>query len=328
MKGEGLSDKNEERGEQAPLVAVSELSGANVLDEEVLGQADLVELKFNWWQSKDNQEGGDNKLIHLLVYYPDAGSKVFVNLADRDFPEKIQELGLPEKVRKINPRWVSMHLMYSGSQVEAVAGNDQYDSVKTTEPLPAKEDFFKTVCANIQRAKEMFDEDVLLENVEFVPQKYSHGLLRFIADPDFIKRVLEETDSGMVLDLEHAYVAARNMGMKYSDYLKALPLERVKEIHLSRPTAMRRSQALVEDWGKHPSKRDIEQDVLVDAHKPLVSEKGKFTKRAEVLLASLWNKLSALEVITVELNLPKDEMQKNIKMVKEIIKNIKEKNRK
>lgn len=324
---EKISISNEENTEQGPenlMVAVSELKGDNVLDEETIKKADLIELKFDWWRKGENpEERSKEKLIHLLVYYPDKDRKVFINLADKDFPEKIQALGLPEKVRKVNPKWVSFHLMYSASNVEFSPGNDQYDSVASEDPLPSEEEFFETVCKNITKAKELFNEEVLLENIEYVPDRYSHGFLRFVTDPSFIKRVLEKTDSGMLLDLEHAYVSARNTGKKLIDYLRELPLERVREIHLSRPSPMKRSQALKEDWGKEPTEEDLKQDVLVDVHKPLIDKDGKFTKRVEVILGEIWGRLPNLEVITLELNLPPEEMEDNVDMVRDIIKNIK-----
>jgi uncharacterized protein (UPF0276 family) len=326
---EVLHNMKEEAGPN-PVVAVSELKGDNVLDEETIKRADLIELKFDWWQkgesdTREIDESKKEKLIHLLPYLQEGERRVYLNIGDKDFPERIREFDLPEKIQKINPKWVSFHLMYSASHVEQAVGNDQYDSVKTTEPLPSREEFLKTVCQNVRRAREMFGKEVLLENIEYVPEKYSHGLLRFVTEPDFIRQVLEETDSGMLLDLEHAYVAAKNMGMRYIDYLKALPLERVREIHLSRPSSMKRSAALIKDWGKEPTEDDLKHDVLVDDHKPLVDKDGKFTKRVEVILGEIWKRLSALEVLTLELNLPKDEMDKNVKLVREIVKDIKAK---
>ena len=55
-----------------------------------------------------------------------------------------------------------------------------------------------------------------------------------VCRPDFIIRFLETFDLGLVLDLAHAEVTAANLNLSFWDYISALPLERVAEIHLSR----------------------------------------------------------------------------------------------
>jgi uncharacterized protein (UPF0276 family) len=56
---------------------------------------------------------------------------------------------------------------------------------------------------------------------------------RFELDPATIRRVLSTLDTGLLLDLAHARVAAEFQKMTVEDYLLELPLERVREIHIS-----------------------------------------------------------------------------------------------
>jgi uncharacterized protein (UPF0276 family) len=51
--------------------------------------------------------------------------------------------------------------------------------------------------------------------------------------PETISRVLEETDAGLVLDLAHARLAARRMGVDVRQYVEALPVKRLREMHVS-----------------------------------------------------------------------------------------------
>jgi uncharacterized protein (UPF0276 family) len=69
------------------------------------------------------------------------------------------------------------------------------------------------------------------ENYNFYPT----GLYGHITEPAFIRAYLEEFDLGLALDLAHGAVTAYHLGVEPLDYLTALPLERVAEIHLSRP---------------------------------------------------------------------------------------------
>jgi uncharacterized protein (UPF0276 family) len=70
---------------------------------------------------------------------------------------------------------------------------------------------------------------VILENMAVLhPGKY-----RFESDPQVITRVLEETGCRMLLDLAHARIAAQERVMPVEDYLLALPLDRVVQVHVS-----------------------------------------------------------------------------------------------
>jgi len=70
---------------------------------------------------------------------------------------------------------------------------------------------------------------VILENMAVLhPGKY-----RFESDPQVIKRVLEETGCRMLLDLSHARIAAQERSMPVEDYLLALPLDKVMQVHVS-----------------------------------------------------------------------------------------------
>jgi uncharacterized protein (UPF0276 family) len=86
---------------------------------------------------------------------------------------------------------------------------------------------------------------VLLENVEPLPfDGYD-----FEVRPERIAEVLEHTECGFVLDIGHARVSAAVLGIDVRDYLLALPLDRVVQVHVSGPRT-----------------RDGR---LVDAHEPL-----------------------------------------------------------
>jgi hypothetical protein len=69
------------------------------------------------------------------------------------------------------------------------------------------------------------------ENYNFYPT----GLYGHITEPAFIRRYLEEFGLGLALDLAHGAVTAHNLGRRPEDYFAELPLERVMEIHVSRP---------------------------------------------------------------------------------------------
>lgn len=299
-------------------VAVSELRGDNILDETVLAAADMVELKF----FDDTGLPQKERLVHIFPYYKREGGEVVVDIADENFSENVRKMDLPAKIDEINPKWVSLHFGWGAAPAEVTA--EEIEAAKREQiSEDDKEILFQTTCKNIQEAKRLFGgRQVLLENLDLGHNAKHKGAVVLMVDPEFISRVLKETDSGMVLDLEHAYVSAKNLGMRYRDYLSKLPLERVREVHLSRPTALKRTKRL-EQSGAVPSARDKEYDILVDVHKALVGIEGRFTNRVYVILKSLWQRMPNLEVVTLELNLPPDEMKENLGAIKEIVQKLK-----
>lgn len=61
------------------------------------------------------------------------------------------------------------------------------------------------------------------------------GSLRCTAEPGFVAEVVEATGCGMILDLAHAQISAHYLGMTFEDYVGALPLGAVREVHWNRP---------------------------------------------------------------------------------------------
>ncbi len=56
---------------------------------------------------------------------------------------------------------------------------------------------------------------------------------RAAAMPEVIRRVVEETGCGFLLDLSHARLAAAYLGMDLHEYIEALPVSHVREVHIT-----------------------------------------------------------------------------------------------
>lgn len=55
-----------------------------------------------------------------------------------------------------------------------------------------------------------------------------------VTDASFIAELTAVTDAGILLDVAHARITAANTGVGEEEYLSALPLERVWQVHLSK----------------------------------------------------------------------------------------------
>jgi uncharacterized protein (UPF0276 family) len=106
-----------------------------------------------------------------------------------------------------------------------------------------------------------------------------HGrgrVLRPAYMPEVIRRVVEETDCGLLLDVSHARLAAHHLGMDAQAYIAGLPTERTHEIHVS---GIQRFEGR---WVEMARQAGIEADLiqqyrrcLVD-HLPIIEEGWTF----------------------------------------------------
>ncbi|WMJ86312.1 multinuclear nonheme iron-dependent oxidase [Anaerocolumna sp. MB42-C2] len=88
--------------------------------------------------------------------------------------------------------------------------------------------------STLQLWKENLDIELLIENVPYTPyyETNSPGIIRYSVYPELIKQLCSEYEIGLLLDIAHAKVTASGLGLSVEDYMSALPLERVKEIHV------------------------------------------------------------------------------------------------
>lgn len=81
----------------------------------------------------------------------------------------------------------------------------------------------------LKRIREAVEIPIILENLPSLPvEKYAYA-----ANPDIIANLVETTDSGFLLDIAHARAAASFQGENINSYLDKLPLEQIKQVHVS-----------------------------------------------------------------------------------------------
>lgn len=112
-------------------------------------------------------------------------------------------------------------------------------------PLPKTERATRRFIQQVKKLARAIGAPVILENIEPLPFDGYDCEVR----TERVTEILEETGCGLLLDVGHARVAASVLGMDVRDYLCALPLVRVVQVHVSGPRTR---------GGR-----------LVDAHEPL-----------------------------------------------------------
>lgn len=76
-------------------------------------------------------------------------------------------------------------------------------------------------------------ERVTVENIPITRRSGERGILPIAADPYVIRSVVEQTGCGLLLDLSHAELTCRQLGGDLTDYLDALPVHHLRELHVT-----------------------------------------------------------------------------------------------
>ncbi len=185
--------------------------------------AGAVEVDFVEVISENFMVSGGRPL-HVLErvreHYPVAMHGVSLSIGsaaglDRDYLRRLKSLA-----DRIEPVWISDHLCWTKAQ-----GVQSHDLL----PLPFTEEAIEVVCRNLAQAQETLERPILLEN----PSSY----LTFAGDqmPEwaFLTEIVRRSGCFILLDVNNIFVTATNHGFDARTYLDALPLDRVRQIHLA-----------------------------------------------------------------------------------------------
>jgi uncharacterized protein (UPF0276 family) len=72
---------------------------------------------------------------------------------------------------------------------------------------------------------------IILENSPYRGEDGS--TMRACVEPDLITQLVLESGCGLLLDISHAVISARTIGIQPDDYISRLPMDRLKEMHFA-----------------------------------------------------------------------------------------------
>lgn len=96
-------------------------------------------------------------------------------------------------------------------------------------PMPFTNEAVEVLVENVKLAKRTVPVPFAVENVAALLQWPGATW----SEPEFLRRVVEGADCGLLLDVSNLYANARNFGGDASAALSAFPLERVKYLHVA-----------------------------------------------------------------------------------------------
>ena len=127
-------------------------------------------------------------------------------------------------VDEIQPFVVSDHLCWTGT-----GGFNSHDLL----PLPYTVEALDVVCANIGRVQDALGRPMLVEN----PSSYVHFTTSEMTEWEFLGAMCQRSGCDLLLDVNNIHVSAVNHGFSADDYIAAVPMERVRQIHLAGHTS-------------------------------------------------------------------------------------------
>ena len=121
---------------------------------------------------------------------------------------------------RVRPLWVSDHLCWTG--VDSFNSHDLL-------PLPYTEEALDLVCANIALAQDILERPLLFEN----PSSYLTFPDADYTEWEFLAQMTARTGCYLLLDVNNIYVSGTNHGFDPEAFLRGIPADRVRQIHLA-----------------------------------------------------------------------------------------------
>ncbi len=173
---------------------------------------------------------------------------------DFDYLRKLKALA-----SQVNARWVSDHICWTG-----VAGRNAHDLL----PVPFTEESLAHITARVRLVQEFLERPLVLEN----PSSYVEFASSTMPEWEFVTRLANDTDCGLLLDVNNVFVSAMNHDFDPAEYIREVPHNRVVQFHLAGHT----------DCGTH--RIDTHDGPVIDPVWELYRLAHNFTGRAATLL--------------------------------------------
>jgi uncharacterized protein (UPF0276 family) len=120
----------------------------------------------------------------------------------------------------VGARWVSDHLCWTG-----VAGLNAHDLL----PIPLNEQTLRHVAGRVRVVQDFLERPLVLEN----PSSYVTFADSTMSEWEFLSRLADEADCGLLLDVNNVYVSSVNHDFDAAEYIRSVPHRRVVQFHLA-----------------------------------------------------------------------------------------------
>jgi uncharacterized protein len=123
-------------------------------------------------------------------------------------------------IRTVGSPWHSDHLSF---------GTWRGERLHDLLPIALSSAGVERVASRIRRAQDLVGAPLCVENISFYLPPSSTDM----PEGEFVARVLDAADCGLLLDVNNLYVNATNFGFDTAAWLDAVPMDRVTQIHVA-----------------------------------------------------------------------------------------------
>jgi uncharacterized protein (UPF0276 family) len=134
---------------------------------------------------------------------------------DFDYLRKLKDLAAT-----VRAAWISDHVCWTG-----VLGRNTHDLL----PLPLTEESLRHVTERVRIVQDFLERPLVLEN----PSSYLTFRQSTMPEWEFITRMSEDANCGLLLDVYNVYVSSRNHDFDPETFLRSVPAERIVQFHLA-----------------------------------------------------------------------------------------------
>lgn len=166
---------------------------------------------------------GGKPLYHLkavLESYPVVQHGVSMSIGAPTPPEEQYLTALRQLVQQTKTPWLSDHFCWCG-----VPGANLHDLL----PLPYTEEVIRRVSERAKRIQDFLGVRLALENTS----SYMAFTASTMPEWEFISRICEAADIGLMFDVNNVYVSAYNHGFDPYEFVRNVPHDRIVQIHLA-----------------------------------------------------------------------------------------------
>ena len=181
-------------------------------------QVDFLEITADHYMDAPPEK--ERELDLLAANFPLIPHGLHLSLGSAEGVDPVYLGKLARLIQRLQPPWWSEHISFThagGTPIGHLA------------PLPFTREAVEVLCRNIARVRREIEAPLLLENVTYTVALPGSEM----TEADFLAEVLEQTDSGLLLDVTNLYTNAVNHGYDPGEFLNRLPLERVTQLHFA-----------------------------------------------------------------------------------------------
>lgn len=188
---------------------------------------DFIETKpkVDWLEiiSENFLIDGGQALHHLdffIEHYPIIAHGVSLSIGSVDPLDMTYLKKLRTLLDKINAPWFSDHICWT-----KIHGRNLHNLM----PLPYTESTINFVSEKIKQVQDYIQRPFIFENVSsYVEFKQST-----MPEWEFVRKVSEKADCGILLDINNIYVSGFNHNFEPKQYIDNIPKERVLQFHIA-----------------------------------------------------------------------------------------------